>query len=128
MSDRETNKPLSDGEHREPLTEKLRCRQLDAACYASASGNEYEAPVAYLPVKPVTTLYNGRSNTQTMFGHLSDDRITFVVDTSGSMYGCLEAVKSHLVEAVNELCARPNSYVNLIKFDSGVVKWTDKMV
>ena len=132
MSDKEIcSNTLSDNRD-EPITHNIRERQIDAeSASASLSPNHlssYEAPVSYLPVKPVTTLFNGVTATQTMFGRLQHDRVTFLIDTSGSMYGCLSAVKSHLVTAIREMCQRPDSYVNIVKFDAEVTKWTDKMV
>ena len=99
--------------------------------------------VSYLPTTPVTTtpvtttLGNSGGGggdvieavQQTLFGDIAESRVTFVIDSSGSMYPYADAVRTHVLEAVRQLCRLPQGYVNLVKFaDSRVDTFTDKIV
>ncbi|XP_022112063.1 uncharacterized protein LOC110991156 isoform X2 [Acanthaster planci] len=65
----------------------------------------------------------------TIFGDLEAKSITFLVDTSGSMYPYLEVVKEHLVEVLLARSFKRNdSMFNIMEFSSEVVPWADCMV
>ncbi|XP_072165649.1 uncharacterized protein [Diadema setosum] len=66
---------------------------------------------------------------QTMFGEISAKNVTFIVDTSGSMYPYLPAIKDHLNEVLLARAHREkDSMFNVIEFASAVTPWADRMV
>jgi len=74
----------------------------------------------------VTTL-DGES---VLFGKIVERRVTFCVDTSGSMYDCLHTVKDELIAALEQRArrARDGDAFNVVEFSSSVVQWADEMV
>lgn len=65
----------------------------------------------------------------TLFGPILDDHVSFCIDTSGSMYNCLEAIKEHLIEALFQKAHEERDCTfNLIEFGTEVTQWSDKMV
>ena len=58
-----------------------------------------------------------------------EHHVSFCVDTSGSMYGCLEIVKDNLIEVLHQH-ADPDGHrtFNLIEFSTDVTQWADRMV
>lgn len=68
-------------------------------------------------------------NLPTMFGLVPEKNVTFCIDTSGSMYIGLDAVKEHLIETLSKRATFfPGTLFNLIEFNSQVTQWADKMV
>ncbi|XP_030843865.1 uncharacterized protein LOC586025 [Strongylocentrotus purpuratus] len=66
---------------------------------------------------------------QTMFGEIDAKNVTFIIDTSGSMYSYLPAVKDHLNEVLLARAHREkDSMFNVIEFSSSVTPWADRMV
>ena len=66
---------------------------------------------------------------QTIFGEVSSKNVTFIIDTSGSMYPYLPAVKDHLNEVLLARAHRErDSMFNVIEFASTVTPWADRMV
>nr|XP_015193976.1 PREDICTED: uncharacterized protein C11orf16 homolog isoform X1 [Lepisosteus oculatus] len=63
-----------------------------------------------------------------LFGEIRDRNITFVIDTSDSMYTCLEMVKHHLIEALLAKSRAGDSLFNVVEFSYKVTKWCDRMV
>lgn len=69
------------------------------------------------------------SESPTLFGRVQEQRVVFCIDTSGSMYGCLDAVKDHLIEVLqHRAAASDESLFNIIEFSTDVVQWSDEMV
>lgn len=66
----------------------------------------------------------------TIFGDIREKNATFCIDTSGSMYSSLGAVKEQLIEALMQHAhsTPADSAFNLIEFSSEVTQWSDKMV
>lgn len=55
--------------------------------------------------------------------------VTFCVDTSGSMYGCLDVVKENIIKILHQhATADGENTFNLIEFSTEVVQWADRMV
>lgn len=76
------------------------------------------------PIHLVQTLAS-----QTMFGEIDAKNVTFIIDTSGSMYPYLPAVKDHLNEVLLARAHRErDSMFNVIQFSSAVTPWADRMV
>ena len=67
---------------------------------------------------------------QTIFGNIHEKNVTFCIDTSGSMYNCLNAIKDHLCDALSQMASKniADSTFNVIEFSTTVTKWSDKMV
>jgi len=67
-----------------------------------------------------------------LFGRIAERRVTFCVDTSGSMYSCLDTVKEHLIDALCEMAQRcandEDAMFNVLEFSTEIVSWADKMV
>ncbi|XP_013387178.1 uncharacterized protein LOC106156466 isoform X2 [Lingula anatina] len=65
----------------------------------------------------------------TMFRDVPEKNVTFLIDTSGSMYMSLEVVKDQLIEKlVKRAHEREDTMFNIIEFNSEVTQWADKMV
>lgn len=65
----------------------------------------------------------------TMFGEVLERDVTFCVDTSGSMFNCLHAVKEQLIETLMKHAQRDgDTTFNIVEFNSEVTQWADKMV
>jgi len=65
-----------------------------------------------------------------LFGEIRERRVTFCIDTSGSMYDCLDAVKDQLIATLERRARRPRDgdAFNVIEFSTTVVQWADEMV
>ncbi|XP_064627761.1 uncharacterized protein LOC135487663 [Lineus longissimus] len=65
----------------------------------------------------------------TIFGNIKAKHVTFVIDTSGSMYNKLSVVKDHLTETIlkHAQCGDGRTF-NLIEYSNDVTQWADKMV
>ena len=56
-----------------------------------------------------------------IFGEIPEKSVVFVIDTSGSMYDVLAAVKDHIAETlIDRAYNRPGTYFNIIEFSSEV--------
>ncbi len=64
----------------------------------------------------------------TLFGDVNDKRVTFCVDTSGSMYKCLDAIKEDLKKTLLKLSLEPDTHFNVIEFSTKVSQWSDGLV
>ena len=64
----------------------------------------------------------------TLFGTVREKNVTFCIDTSGSMYRCLDAIKDDLKKTLLKLSLESGAHFNLIEFSSEVVQWSDGMV
>ncbi|MGH0162424.1 UNVERIFIED_CONTAM: hypothetical protein FKN15_055394 [Acipenser sinensis] len=64
----------------------------------------------------------------TLFGDIRDKNVTFVVDTSESMYAHLDTVKNHLIETLLAKAYCSDSLFNIVEFSYKVSKWCDRMV
>ncbi|XP_077999860.1 uncharacterized protein LOC144452613 [Glandiceps talaboti] len=65
----------------------------------------------------------------TIFGELDEKNITFLLDTSGSMYSYLEVVKEHLIEVLlSRSFQRSDCHFNVIEYSDQVSPWADKVV
>ena len=65
----------------------------------------------------------------TIFGEVLEKNVTFLVDTSGSMYKGIEMVKEHLTETLMKLGNSGKPYMfNIIEFNSEINQWSDKLV
>ncbi|XP_071792028.1 uncharacterized protein [Asterias amurensis] len=65
----------------------------------------------------------------TIFGELEEKCITFLLDTSGSMYSYLEVVKDHLIEVLlTRSFKERGTMFNIMEFSSEVIPWADRMV
>ncbi|XP_070537442.1 uncharacterized protein [Ptychodera flava] len=70
-----------------------------------------------------------KRGTPTIFGELDEKNITFLIDTSGSMYNYMEMVKEHLVEVLlSRSFQRSDCHFNIIEFSDQVSPWADRMV
>jgi von Willebrand factor type A domain len=69
-------------------------------------------------------------NRRGFLGRIKEHRVVFCIDTSGSMYGCLDTVKDHLIAALEyhagEGCE--GDQFNVIEFSTDLVKWAAEMV
>ncbi|XP_033889391.3 uncharacterized protein LOC117420013 isoform X1 [Acipenser ruthenus] len=64
-----------------------------------------------------------------LFDGLREWNVTFVVDTSGSMYSKLWGVKEHLIQALYDRAYMlPDFKFNIVEFNSEVSKWCDRSV
>ncbi|MBN3296047.1 VWA3B protein, partial [Amia calva] len=64
-----------------------------------------------------------------LFGAICEVTITFVIDTSGSMYLKLGKVKDHLIEALfHRAQTVPHFTFNLVEFNSEVRRWCERSV
>ncbi|CAK8693273.1 unnamed protein product [Clavelina lepadiformis] len=64
-----------------------------------------------------------------LFGEIPEKNITFVIDTSGSMYDVLSFIKDHICEIlIDRAYNRPGTTFNLIEFSSEITQWSDQMV
>ena len=64
-----------------------------------------------------------------LFGNIREKNVVFCLDTSGSMYASLDAVKEHLIECLQMLSQDPSpTQFNLIEFSTEVTQWCDKLV
>jgi len=70
------------------------------------------------------------SSDSSVFGDVRERRVTFCIDTSGSMYDCLEMLKDQLIAALEQRArqARDGDAFNVIGFSTTVVQWADEMV
>ena len=67
--------------------------------------------------------------TPTIFGDLVEKNITFLIDTSGSMYPFMDVVKEHLLEVlVSRAYNVKDTAFNIMEFSSTVTPWADQMV
>ena len=64
----------------------------------------------------------------TFFGNVSGRNVTFCIDTSGSMYKCLDAIKDDLKKTLLKLSLEPDCHFNLIEFSTEVTQWSEGMV
>ena len=65
----------------------------------------------------------------TLFGQIHERNVTFCIDTSGSMYNALDAVKQHLMEVLEDRALiGDDTKFNLIDFNTEVIQWSDRMV
>ena len=56
-----------------------------------------------------------------IFGEIPEKSVVFVIDTSGSMYDMLAAVKDHIAETlIDRAYNRPGTTFNIIEFSSEV--------
>ena len=58
-----------------------------------------------------------------LFGPIQDRNVTFLVDTSGSMYFTLPTVKENLIESLLELSEHADCHFNIIEFNRKVKPW-----
>jgi len=72
----------------------------------------------------MTTLHGDHSD-GSLFGEIRERRVTFCIDTSGSMYDCLDAVKDQLIATLQK-CS--GDAFNVIEFSSSVVQWANELV
>jgi len=65
-----------------------------------------------------------------LFGEIRERRVTFCIDTSGSMYDCLDAVKDQLIATLEQRCrrSRDSDAFNVIEFSTSAVQWADELV
>ena len=82
-----------------------------------------------IPRRPPTASTLKMMKFPTLFGTIREANITFCIDTSGSMYNVLDAVKDHLIEVLLQRANsdRPTTF-NIIEFSTEVTQWSDKMV
>ena len=83
------------------------------------------------PLSPIpsTTTMPIINNLPTIFGEVFERDVTFCVDTSGSMFNCLDVVKEQLTETLMKHAQREgDTTFNIIEFNSEVTQWADKMV
>ncbi len=64
----------------------------------------------------------------TLFGDVKEKRVTFCVDTSGSMYRSLDAVKDDLKKTLLKLSLDTDTFFNLIEFSTEVTQWSENLV
>ncbi|XP_072128681.1 uncharacterized protein C11orf16 homolog isoform X2 [Mobula birostris] len=64
----------------------------------------------------------------TLFGHVRETNIIFVVDTSQSMQAYLSATKFHLKEALLAKAYTLTSRFNIVEFSNKVSKWCDRVL
>ena len=64
----------------------------------------------------------------TLFGNVRERSVTFCIDTSGSMYRCLDAIKDDLKKTLLKLSLEPDTHFNLIEFSTEVIQWSEGMV
>ena len=68
-------------------------------------------------------------NTPTMFESIPEQNVIYCIDTSGSMYNALDAVKEHLVESLMQRAYRgEETLFNLVEFSTELTQWADQMV
>ena len=67
-------------------------------------------------------------NMHTMFESIPEQNVMFCIDTSGSMYNSLEAVKQHLVETLMQRAEKEETMFNILEFSNEVTLWCDQMV
>lgn len=68
-------------------------------------------------------------NLPTIFGEVLERDVTFCVDTSGSMFYCLDVIKEQLIETLSKHALREGETTfNIIEFNSEVTQWADTMV
>lgn len=78
--------------------------------------------MASIPVQPPT-------GTPTIIGGIEEKNVTFLIDTSGSMYPYLPVVKEHLLEALlTRSFKEKDTMFNIVQFSSAVTPWADKLV
>ncbi|XP_059831838.1 uncharacterized protein C11orf16 homolog isoform X3 [Hypanus sabinus] len=77
-------------------------------------------PSVYPSVRP--------DGSPSLFGHVRDTNIVFVVDTSQSMQAYLSATKFHLKEALLAKAYTLASRFNIVEFSNKVSKWCDRVV
>ena len=87
----------------------------------SAPNEELMNEAAERPFLPVL-------NMPTIFESIPEQNVMFCIDTSGSMYNSLEAVKQHLVEALMQRAQKEDSMFNILEFSNDVTMWSDRMV
>nr|CAB3263236.1 uncharacterized protein LOC104266709 [Phallusia mammillata] len=64
-----------------------------------------------------------------IFGEVPEKNITFVIDSSGSMYDVLAHVKDHVTQLlIDRAYNRPGTTFNIIDFSSEITQWADRMV
>ncbi|XP_048578753.1 uncharacterized protein LOC5513500 isoform X2 [Nematostella vectensis] len=65
----------------------------------------------------------------TIFGNILERNVVFLLDTSGSMYHCLDVVREHLIEILFfRATSGQDTMFNVIEFNEEVTKWADRMV
>jgi len=80
--------------------------------------------------RPDSQRRNARNDDSSMFGDIRERRVTFCIDTSASMYDCLDMLKSQLIAVLEQRARRPRDgdAFNVVEFSSSVVQWADEMV
>ena len=66
-----------------------------------------------------------------VFGEVREHRVTFCIDTSGSMYDCLDTVKDQLIATLEQRARQArdgDAAFNVVEFSTTVVQWADEMV
>jgi len=73
---------------------------------------------------------SSRSGCSSPFGEVRERRVTFCIDTSSSMYDCLDTVKHELIVTLERRArrARDGDAFNVVQFGSKVVQWADETV
>ena len=102
-----------------------------ATAAAHVAEEARDAPVEYQPAGLGNMLPGTvkMGNFPTMFGRILEKDVIFCIDTSGSMYNVLDAVKEHLIETLLQLAYSDSDVTfNLIEFSTEVTQWSDKMV
>ncbi|XP_002738838.1 uncharacterized protein LOC100372388 [Saccoglossus kowalevskii] len=70
-----------------------------------------------------------KSGVPTIFGELEEKNVTFLIDTSGSMYTYLQLVKEHLLEfLLSRAFHRGDCHFNIVEFSDQVSPWADRQV
>ncbi|CAH1799465.1 unnamed protein product [Owenia fusiformis] len=65
----------------------------------------------------------------TLFGVVREKNVTFCIDTSGSMYQLIDAVKDHLIEVLRDRAHnKQGTMFNIIEFNTEVTQWSDRLV
>merc|ERR1719313_2185337 len=66
---------------------------------------------------------------RSVFGRVKENRVVFLLDTSGSMAPYLEELKRALSEVfVQQFCRVPGRYLNIVAYSSQVVSWREDLV
>ena len=70
-----------------------------------------------------------KSSLPNFFGRIRERNLTLCIDTSGSMYLSLGAIKEHVCEFLTNLASHPlPTAFNLVEFSTEVTQWSDRLV
>ena len=102
---------------------------LDSPQHEGEEEDEHQSQLEPGRLETMTSPVMSQHEQPTLFGQIHERNVTFCIDTSGSMYNALDAVKEHLLEALQDRALSGNeSKFNLIDFNTEVTQWSDRMV